>query len=78
MNLQEDSSSSSSHHLFQSTLMYGAGFSSDFNNLFHQPFCSFWIEHRMFLNPTLVLQPCTVRIQNLMYVETSNPFRRSS
>lgn len=47
-------SSSSSHHLFQSTLIYGC-FSSDFSKRFHQPFFSFWIEQIMFRKPIFVL-----------------------
>lgn len=46
-------SSSSSHHLFQSTLMYGC-FASDFSKRFHQHFLSFWIEQIMFREPTFV------------------------
>lgn len=61
MNSQSESSSSSSSHLFQSTLMYGAGLPSDFNSLFHHPFSSFWTEQSMFRNPVFILHPCIGR-----------------
>ena len=74
--LQVDSSSSSSHHLCQSTFRYGAGFSSDFSSLFHQPFCAFWTEHSMFLKPALVLQPYTPHHNVKLLFRTIQTFQK--